>query len=153
MNAELKSVLTTDQSQYLCLAPSWLLLLQSDIDDEDSEDSGLPSHFFTILTIYSHLEGIGRHCAGEQLEPGLVWQRLEMESVSVESCHLVFHGYLGGAGRGDLRYSEQAEQVGNLEMNLCNRRQEYLRDFFDKYCLFSKDIIHNCNKTGINLEM
>ena len=39
MNAELKSVLTTDQSQYLCLAPSWLLLLQSDIDSEDSEDS------------------------------------------------------------------------------------------------------------------
>ena len=69
MNAELKSVLTTVQSQYLCLAPSWLLLLQSDID---GEDSGLPSHFFTILTIYSHLEGIGRHGAGEQLEPGLV---------------------------------------------------------------------------------
>ena len=89
MNAELKSVLTTVQSQYLCLAPSWLLLLQSDIDDEDSEDSGLPSHFFTILTIYSHLEGIGRHGAGEQLEPGLVWQRLEMESVSMLSCHHV----------------------------------------------------------------
>ena len=72
MNAELKSVLTTVQSQYLCLAPSWLLLLQSDIDGEDSEDSGLPSHFFTILTKYNHLEGIGRHGASEQLEPGLV---------------------------------------------------------------------------------
>ena len=56
-------------------------------------------------------------------------------------------GYLGGAGRGDLRYSEQAEQVGNLEMDLCNRRQEYLIDFSDK------DLIHNCNQTGINLEM
>ena len=70
----------------------------------------------------------------------------------MSSCH-VCRGYLGGAGRGDLRYSEQAEQVGNLEMDLCNRRQEYFIDFFDKYCLFSKDIIHNCNKTGINLEM
>ena len=45
-------------------------------------------------------------------------------------------GYLGGAGRGDLRYSEQAEQVGNLEMDHGNKRQEYLIDFFDKYCLF-----------------
>ena len=62
-------------------------------------------------------------------------------------------GYLGGAGRGDLRYSEQAEQVGNLEMDHGNKRQEYLIDFSDKYCLFSEDIIHNCNKTGINLEM
>ena len=60
--------------------------------------------------------------------PGMVWS--------------VCRGYLGGAGRGDLRYSEQAEQVGNLEMNLCNRRQEYLIDFFNKYCLFSKDLIH-----------
>ena len=59
----------------------------------------------------------------------------------VSSCH-VCRGYLGGAGRGDLRYSEQAEQVGNLEMDLGNRRQEYLTDFFNKYCLFSKDLIH-----------
>ena len=155
MNAELKSVLTIDQSQYLCLAPSlpasWLLKLQSDIDGEDSEDSGLPSHFFTIFTIdidNADLEGVGRHGAGEQLEPGLVWQRLE--SVSVESCLYchVCDGYLGGAGRGDLRYSEQAEQVGHLQMDVCSRNIFWF--FFYKYCLFSKDLIHNCSQTEIN---
>ena len=140
MNAELKSVLTIDQSQYLCLAPSlpasWLLKLQSDIDGEDSEDSGLPSHFFTIFTIFTididnaDLEGVGRHGAGEQLEPGLVWQRLE--SVSVESCLYchVCDGYLGGAGRGDLRYSEQAEQVGHLQMDVCSASGIFFDFFF-----------------------
>ena len=150
MNAELKSVLTTVQSQYLCLAPSWLLLLQSDIDGEDSHWPTL-----TFLHNIDNIHSPGRYRAARCGQTARTWSCLtapgdgECLGRVVSSCH-VCRGYLGGAGRGDLRYSEQAEQVGNLEMDHGNMRQEYLIDFFNKYCLFSKDLIHNCNQTGIN---